>query len=93
MSVNRKISIAYLTLNIVGILCCFLYGAYGGSGGETTEGVFLGLFALNIISVLFCIVTLFIRASWMSSHFILASLFVGIYFPATAVVLNNMFFK
>lgn len=35
-----------VVLNVVGIAAAFLYGLTGGSGGETTEGVFM-TFALT----------------------------------------------
>lgn len=42
----------YLALfNVAGVVLSFLYGVAGGSGGETTEGVFLGIWLTGLITL------------------------------------------
>jgi hypothetical protein len=50
-----KNSTVYLILagvNIAGMLVSVFYGKYGGSGGETTEGFFLGIKLTGIVSLI-----------------------------------------
>lgn len=89
MIINRKITIAFIGLNILGIVSSLLYGMFGGSGGETTEGVYLGLFYTNLISTLFGIIVVIAKFSWWRSNFIWAILVLLIYYPVTSVVVIN----
>lgn len=41
-----------VALNVVGIVIALLYGVAGGSGGETTEGVFMAHWATGWITIL-----------------------------------------
>lgn len=41
-----------LVLNLAGVSIAFLYGVGGGSGGETTEGVFMTFWATGWLTVL-----------------------------------------
>ena len=86
---NKKISIAFIALNVVGVLSSLFYGMKGGSGGETTEGVYLGLFYTNLASVLFGAVVAIVKFSWWRSNFIWAILVLLMYYPVTSVVLTN----
>lgn len=43
-------------LNLLGVLASFFYGVTGGSGGETTEGVFMGIYLTGVISIVLCLV-------------------------------------
>lgn len=89
MITNRKITIAFIGLNILGVLSSLFYGMFGDSGGETTEGMYLGLFYTNLISVLFGLVVVMIKFSWWRSNFIWAILVLLIYYPVTSVVITN----
>lgn len=86
---NKKISILFVSINVTGILISFLYGIYGGSGGETTEGVYLGLFYTNIISVLISIILFFLNKQWILKNLILVFIFTFIYFPVTSIIIKN----
>lgn len=89
MIVREKITIAFIGLNILGIFSSLLYGMFGGSGGGTTEGVYLGLFYTNLISALFAIIVVIAKFSWWRSNFIWAILVLLIYYPFTSVVVMN----
>ncbi|HMN06431.1 MAG TPA: hypothetical protein PKD45_11950 [Flavobacteriales bacterium] len=42
----------YLALfNVAGVVLSFFYGVAGGSGGETTEGVFLGIWMTGLTTL------------------------------------------
>jgi len=45
-------------LNLVGVALAFLYGIGGGSGGETTEGVFLIFWITGWLTILLALVLL-----------------------------------
>ena len=88
---NRILSQIYLGINILGILLSLLYGVTGGSGGETTEGVFLGFFYTSILSVIFLIIITFIRLSWWKLNLTWAFLPFIIYGPIDKIILGNKF--
>ena len=89
MITNKKISIAFVSLNLIGVLSSLFYGRYGGSGGETTEGVYLGLFYTNLLSIFSSVVIALTKFSWWRSNFIWAILVLIIYYPITSVVITN----
>jgi hypothetical protein len=39
-------------LNVMGLLLSILYGVFGGSGGETTEGVFMVISLTGLVTIL-----------------------------------------
>lgn len=89
MKTNKKISIAFIAFNVFGVISSLCYGMFGGTGGETTQGVYLGLFYTNIISILLGIVLILVRFSWWRSNFGWAILILLIYYPVTSVVITN----
>ena len=86
---NRKVSISFISINVIGVLISYLYGVFGGSGGETTEGMMLGLFYTNILSLLVGIIIAIIKFSWWRSNYYWAILIILIYFPITLPILMN----
>lgn len=57
------------TFNIVGVVLSILYGIFGGSGGETTEGVFLGIAFVGILTIIICIIFSFHRFDLFKSRY------------------------
>jgi hypothetical protein len=53
-----------ILLSILGVGCSLLYGYYGGSGGETTEGVYFGLAITAFFNLLLGVIILFYNFSW-----------------------------
>ena len=51
-----KILFYIAIFNILGVTLSILYGIFGGTGGETTAGVFLGVAFTGVLTVLACIV-------------------------------------
>lgn len=49
-------------LNVLGVLLSFFYGIVGGSGGETTEGVFMGIYLTGMVSIVLCLLFLTVNA-------------------------------
>ncbi len=88
---NRILSQIYLGINILGILFSLLFGVIGGSGGETTEGVFFGFFYTSILSVISLIIITFIKLSWWKLNVIWAFLPFIIYVPIDKIILENKF--
>lgn len=88
ISVNKIISLIFLIINIFGTIISLLIGKYNGSGGETTELVYLGLFYTNMISFLFVFVIFFIKFSWWRLNFIWIILILLLYSPITFNVLT-----
>ncbi len=63
--IKRKYFILLIIIfNLIGIGISLLYGKYGGSGSETTEGVFLGIKLTGIIVSLLIIVLSIIYKDW-----------------------------
>ncbi len=67
-------------INIVGVVLSFLYGFFGGTGGETTEGVFLGIAFVGISTVIICIILIFFQFDLFKSrwYWFLIILAIGI---------------
>ncbi len=55
-------------LDFLGILLSFLYGKYGGSGGETTEGVFIGIKVTGVIVLTMLVATFLIYRDAMRKY-------------------------
>lgn len=64
-------------INLLGITASVLYGKYGGSGGETTEGVFLRIKLTGLI-VIFLLVALsvFYKDWFIKNWFILIPILI-----------------
>ena len=88
---NRILSQIYVGINILGILFSLLFGVIGGSGGETTEGVFFGFFYTSILSVISLIIITFIKLSWWKLNVIWAFLPFIIYVPIDKIILEKVF--
>ncbi|MBI1289518.1 MAG: hypothetical protein GC178_18270 [Flavobacteriales bacterium] len=66
--------------NIAGVVLSILYGIYGGSGGETTTGVFLGIAFVGILTVIMCFALLFFQFDLFKSkwYWFLILIVIGI---------------
>lgn len=69
-----------IALNILGIGLSLLYGKYGGTGGETTEGVFLGIRITGTVVALITIIFSVIFKDWFlrNWYFVLPLIFFGV---------------
>lgn len=69
-----------IAINIIGLGLSLLYGRYGGSGGETTEGVFFGIKITGIIVVILVVMASVIYKEWLFKnwYFILLIVIVGL---------------
>lgn len=64
-------------INLLGITASVLYGKYGGPGGETTEGVFLGIKLTGLIVVfLFIALSVFYKDWFIKNWFILIPILI-----------------
>jgi glycerol-3-phosphate acyltransferase PlsY len=69
-------------INLLGVVLSFFYGITGGSGGETTEGVFMGIFLTGIISMCLCVLFLVVggltrRITWVDALIVVAVMAVS----------------
>jgi glycerol-3-phosphate acyltransferase PlsY len=69
-------------INLLGVVLSFFYGITGGSGGETTEGVFIGIFLTGIISMCLCVLFLVVggltrRITWVDALIVVAVMVVS----------------
>lgn len=69
-----------IAINSLGVGLSLLYGKYGGSGGATTEGVFLGVKITGIIVVVIAIVFSIIFKDWFFKnwYFIILIVLAGL---------------
>jgi len=75
----KKLKTIYIFLfNILGIIISFYYGVSGGSGGQTTEGVFEIISITGLITILFSIIFAFnleiLKKNW---GWLLAFIIIG----------------
>jgi len=75
----KKLKTIYIFLfNILGIIISFCYGVSGGSGGQTTEGVFEIISITGLITILFSIIFAFnleiLKKNW---GWLLAFIIIG----------------
>ena len=52
MNKYTKLTFKLFIVNIILLLIAFIYGVLGGSGGETTEGVFLIISYTGVFSII-----------------------------------------
>lgn len=69
-------------INLLGVVLSFFYGIAGGSGGETTEGVFMGIFLTGIISMGLCVLFLVVggvarKITWIDVIIVVAVMIVS----------------
>ena len=61
---SKYFILVVIIVNIIGLGTSFLYGRYGGPGGETTEGVFLGIRVTGITVTLILIILSILYKDW-----------------------------
>lgn len=69
-------------INLLGVLLSFFYGLTGGSGGETTEGVFKGIFVTGMTTICLCVLFLLVegftrRLKWVDVLIVVAVMVVS----------------
>ncbi len=62
----------------MGVFLSILYGIFGGSGGETTAGVFLGIAFVGVTTSIVCLVLPFFQFDLFKSKWYWFLLLIGI---------------
>ena len=71
------ITIFIVITNLIGLSISFLYGKFGGPGGQTTEGVFLGIKITGFCVVLLCLLFSVFVKGWFTKYWYLIILLLG----------------
>jgi hypothetical protein len=83
---------AILLFNFGGIVISFLYGMFGGVGGDTTEGVFIGFVITGFLSfIAILIFGIFQFKIFSRNIYWLIPILIINYFEVTAIHLDILF--